>query len=138
MKKLFALASLALLPFTAGAVESIKPLTSSEVLVASCETLSTTWRLIANGRKPITTPSENVQNGHCYGLLNTTLSMLELASDSEVARKICKPDTATNRLVLGKVLPILRSNQKAWAGSDDTLMMVVALQLAYPCKGTNL
>lgn len=137
-KATLALASLfALATLPAQAVESAKVYTPMEIFVKSCESLQKTWALNTKTTKAVTSGTENIMNGHCYNILTTTTQLVEMGKDAVAFKDICIPDNAKNVQILNSVMPNLKDvmKQGSWEEITPAFGLVVALEIAYPCKG---
>lgn len=136
LTSLFALATiLATLP--AQAVQSAKVYTPMEIFVKSCESLQKTWALNTKTTKAVTSGTENIMNGHCYNILTTTTQLVEMGKDAVAFKEICIPANAKNVQILNSIMPNLKDvmKQGSWEEITPAFGLVVALELAYPCKG---
>lgn len=137
MKKVtLGLASISLLSLT-GTVQAVsveKQFSSFEVVTKACEVAKQVWDIKAKGLKPKINAGEQAMLGYCSNLLDTTRTLVLLGNDSVIYSGICVPDETSHKEVLDKVLPILQSKANDFPETPAPVIMVVGLELAYPCK----
>lgn len=120
----------------AQSAQSVKKYTPMELLVSSCEALHKSWSLDNKTRDTTLTHNQQVEALKCYNILTTTITVVQLASDSVELNKLCIPEEAPYKEILSKTLPQLKIVNDNQNGEilDPALGMVVALKFAYTCK----
>ncbi|NMX69899.1 hypothetical protein HBO15_21330 [Pseudomonas sp. WS 5111] len=139
MKKILSTAALVIslsASLNVQAVTAVKKYTPYEMLTKSCAVAKEVWDIKAKGMTANTSAGEQTMLAYCYNVLDTTRTLVLLGEDSTMFNNICIPDNATHRQVLDKVLPALQQSakHKDFADTAAPIVMVVGLELAYPCK----